>query len=181
MGENHVNQETTHAGTAFKATPLQREFFSKKREVTQKISVTLDGLVSGAAFRRDQNLVEYVTKLRKRMVIEREGTVPQRHFLERPGNLFWIEGTSLALLYNYIPRGQANVYQVAYANPLVNLTRLQMALLWARAEQIQSMNRCMFVCEKAHVFTSTDLVHTRCPELAEKYAERISFFADKYR
>nr|DAF93463.1 MAG TPA: hypothetical protein [Myoviridae sp. ctshb19] len=150
------------------------------RAAMERSLALLQHLVGGAAFRQDQNLLEFVHSIRKKILVKKQGWLPQKYFKEQPTNLFWVEGTSLAILYNYIPRGNANVYHVTYTSPLVNLTRMIMAMRWSKAEAIGNVRHCQFVCEKTNVFTDTDLVWTTDRQLFEKHRAKIEFFADKY-
>lgn len=159
---------------------LTRDALAEKRTALRNADRVLSQLAEGAAYGRDTGLREYVAKLRKRIVIEKQGWLPQKHFLERPANLFWVEGTSRAILYNYIPRGEANVYQVAYANVMVNLTRIKMVMEWEKAEDVRAQSRCQFVCDDTQVFMGTDLVWTHNTFLSLMHKDRIEFFANKY-
>jgi hypothetical protein len=153
---------------------------ARKGEIYASTSMILKQLVDGATFGRDRAVVEYTLKLRKKILVLKQKWLTQKVFLEQPANLFWVEGSSLAILHNYIPRGQRNVYHVAYTQPLMNLTRVRMMLNWARSTEVLATNRCQFVCDKTHVFTDTDLVHTHDPFLSSKHKAKIEFFADKY-
>lgn len=153
---------------------------ARKGDIYASTSMILKKLVDGATFGRDVAVVEYTKKIRKKILVLKQKWLTQKVFLEQPTNLFWIEGSSLAILYNHIPRGQRNVYHVAYTQPLMNLTRVQMMLNWARSAEVLATNRCKFVCDKTHVFTDTDLVYTHDPFLLSKHRAKIEFFADKY-
>lgn len=153
---------------------------ARKGDIYASTSMILKRLVDGATIGRDVAVVEYTQKLRKKILVLKQKWLTQKVFLEQPTNLFWIEGSSLAILYNHIPRGQRNVYHVAYTHPLMNLTRVQMMLEWARSKEVAMVNRCKFVCDKTQVFQDTDLVHTQDPYLMTKHAAKIKFFAEKY-
>lgn len=153
---------------------------ARKGDIYASTSMILRKLVDGATFGRDRAVVEYTLKLRKKILVLKQKWLTQKVFLEQPSNLFWVEGSSQAILYNYIPRGQRNVYHVSYTQPLMNLTRVQMLLNWARSAEVAANNRCQFVCDKTHVFTETDLVYTHDPFLSSKHKAKIEFFADKY-
>lgn len=152
----------------------------RKGDIMTGTSMILSRLAEGATPGRDKSVLEYTYKLRNKILVLKQKWLTHRVFLEQPTNLFWIEGTSQAILYNHIPRGAANVYHVAYTQPLMNLTRVQMMLNWARSAEVAAVNRCKFVCDKTHVFQDTDLVHTTDPYLASKHKAKIEFFANKY-
>ena len=152
----------------------------KKGDAFQRCREVLNKMVDGAAIDRDTQLVEYTKSLRKKILVLKQKWLPQKVMLEQPLNLFWVEGTSTSILHNYIPRGQHNVYQVAYTQPLMNLTRVRMLLNWASTESVYAMSRCKFICEKTQIFTETDLVYTQEAALYEKHRARIEFFANKY-
>jgi hypothetical protein len=153
---------------------------ARKGDIYASTSMILKSLADGATIGRDSAVVEYTHKLRKKILVLKQKWLTQKVFLEQPTNLFWIEGTSQAILYNHIPRGPHNVYLVAYTQPLMNLTRVQMMLNWARSTEVRATNRCKFVCDKTHVFQESDLVYTRDPHLLEKHEAKIKFFAEKY-
>lgn len=153
---------------------------ARKGVIMTETSMILRKLVDGATIGRDSAVVEYTHKLRKKILVLKQKWLTQRVFMEQPTNLFWVEGTSQAILYNHIPRDVRNVYHVAYTHPLMNLTRVQMMLNWARAADVAAVNRCKFVCDKTQVFQDTDLVRTVDPVLFEKHHAKIAFFAEKY-
>jgi len=181
-------EQVNQGSQAQQVSPEKRPRVSKEQWIAiRDARAAMDGtlarlkhLVEGAAFRQDQNLLEFIHSIRKKILVKKQGWLPQKYFLEQPTNLFWVEGTSLSILYNHIPRQNANVYHVAYTSPLVNLTRLMMVMRWAHSAAIGNVRQCQFVCEKTHVFTNTDLVWTTDQELFEKHRAKIEFFADKY-
>jgi len=155
------------------------ESMRRKRIAMWRNHVALTRLVEGAAPDRDINLLEFVAKLRKKILVQKQEWLPKKLFHEQPANLFWVEGDPKSILYNYVPRGQRNVYQVAYAGVLCNLTRMMMYFTGARAENIWAIGCCKFICEKTHVF-ETDLVWTHDPVLKAWHRDRIEFFATKF-
>uniref|UniRef100_A0AB39CDG0 Uncharacterized protein n=1 Tax=Pseudomonas phage HRDY3 TaxID=3236930 RepID=A0AB39CDG0_9VIRU len=155
------------------------EAMVRKRNAMWNTLMVLKRLVEGAAPDRDHNVVDFVNGMRKKILVLDHNWLPKKLFHEQPPNLFWVEGDSKHVLYNYIPRGGRNVYQVAYTNVLVNASRAMMYLNWAKAEDVWALACCKFVCEKTQIF-ETDLVWTVDPVLREWHRDRIEFFAPKY-
>jgi hypothetical protein len=155
------------------------EAMRRKRIAMWRNHMVLTRLIEGAALDRDNNLLEYVSSIRKKILVLKQEWLPKKLFHEQPANLFWVEGESKSVLYNYVPRGQRNVYQVAYTQVMMNATRAGMYFNGAKPEAIWAIGCCKFVCDKAKVF-ETDLVWTHDPMLKEWHRDRIEFFATKF-
>lgn len=126
---------------------------------------------------RDAELVKACLRIKRKIVELRQKWLPQFLFYQVNGPLFHIEGTSPAILYNYIPETDGNVYAVYERNVIVNYTGLELRLKNWNAVDIPS--DCEFVCNEVVIF-NTDLVSTHDPLLAELFSQRIEFYS-KYK
>lgn len=126
----------------------------------------------GAELDRDYDLRTYAKKIR-RDIMEKNGRwLPKYVFRDRPFHLFWVEGTSKAILYNYIPVTDKNVYRVADAELILHydvlINKLQFVKDTPRFGRV--------LCENTMVF-DTDLVSTTDPVLKERHAQGIAYFS----
>lgn len=136
----------------------------------------LVAIFNGAGLDRDKDLREYVTKLRNKIMVEKQRWLTQNVFTESPRPLFYVEGTSKSILLNYIPCTDANVYVVSDYTMLANYTHLRLKLLQSK----YMPGRAQYVVTDL-VYFDQDVVSTRCAELAEKHADKIAYFQLKYK
>lgn len=129
----------------------------------------------GVQFQRDYDLRTYARSIQHSIMNDKGRWLPKYIFRDRPAHLFWIEGTSQAVLYNYIPKTDANVYLVADTSLIVNYDILCNKLLFVK----DMPNRCRFICENTVVYPC-DIVQTTNPAHAEHNADKIAHFA-KYK
>lgn len=129
----------------------------------------------GARLDRDYDLRTYARSIQHSIMNDKGRWLPKYIFRDRPTHLFWVDGTSKAILYNFIPKTDANVYLVADASLIVNYDILCNKLLFVK----EMPNRGRFICENTIVY-SCDIVQTNDPAIAEHNAEKIAHFA-KYK
>jgi len=153
------------------------ESIARKREAKGRTLEMLERFRKDIAPGRDAELVKACLRISRKIVELKQKWVPQFLFTQTDGPLFHVEDSSEAILYNYIPRTDKNVYVVYERNIVVNYTGLVTRLKNWSAVEIP--NDCEFVCNNVQVF-STDLVSTRDTLLAELFAERIDFYS-KYK
>lgn len=153
------------------------ESIARKREAKGRTLEMLERFRKDIAPGRDAELVKACLRIHKKIVELKQKWVPQFLFQQVDGPLFHIEGSSEAILFNYIPRTDKNVYVVYERNVVVNYTGLVTRLKNWHAVEVPT--DCQFVCNNVQVF-STDLVSTHDPLLAELFAERIDFYS-KYK
>jgi len=137
---------------------------------------TLVKIFSGATLGRDRELIDYVTKIRNKILVLKQRWLVQSIFTEVPRPLFYVEGTSKAILHDHIPVTNANVYVVSDCVMLANYTRLMMKLLFSDCVPY----RCTYICTDI-VFFEQDVVSTQDASLAEKHADKIAYFQAKYK
>lgn len=129
----------------------------------------------GAGLDRDYDLRTYARSIQHSIMNDKGRWLPKYIFRDRPPHLFWVAGTSKAILYNFIPKTDADVYLVADASLIVNYDILCNKLLFVK----DMPNRCRFICENTIVY-QCDIVQTNDAAIAEHNAEKIAHFA-KYK
>ncbi len=126
----------------------------------------------GATLDRDSDLRAYAKKIHKRIIVDNGRWLPKYVFRDRPTHLFWVEGESRAILYNYIPDTDKNVFLVAGADFILHYD-----ILIRKLQFIKELPRYgRVICENTMVF-ATDIVQTKDPLLAEVHAKRIEYFS----
>lgn len=137
---------------------------------------TLARIFGGATLDRDKELVEYVSKIRNKILVLKQRWLTQNIFTEQPRPLFYVEGTSRAILHDHIPHTDANVYVVSDYTMVANYTRLCLKLLFSD----HGPHRQTYIVTDT-VFFAQDIVSTKDEALAEKHAEKIAYFQAKYK
>lgn len=153
------------------------EVLAKKRDARQRTLDMLKRFRTDLAPGRDAELVKACLRIRRKIVDENYKWLPKFLFNQHDGPLFYVEGTSTATLFNYIPNTDQNVYAVYERNVVVNYTGLDLRLTNWNAVDIP--DDCEFICTNVVIF-DTDLVATRDSLLAELFAQRIDFYS-KYK
>lgn len=150
------------------------ESIARKREAKLSTLNTLERFRKGIAPQRDTELVNACLRINHKICELKQNWLPQFLFKQYEGPLFHVEGTSEAILYNYIPDTPENVHVVYERHVIVNYTGMRVRLENYLAVDIPE--HCEFICSQVKVF-STDLVSTQDSFLAEVFAERIEFYA----
>lgn len=134
-------------------------------------------LFEGATFGRDIDLRQFTGRLRTQIVDKRFQYLPLCIFTTEPHLLFYVEGTSQAILYDHIPITDANVYVVADFDYIVDYTALCRRL--CRSTDMTFEASHAHICENTRLFLN-DVVSTNDPQLRELYADKISHY-EKYK
>ena len=132
----------------------------------------------GVGPNRDADLVRACERIHNKICNLNQTWLPK--FLFRPvdGPLFHVDGTSSAILYNYIPKTDANVYAVYERRIIVNYTGMIERLGSWHATDLPT--DCEFICADTKIF-NTDIVSTHDTFLAEVFAQRIDFYSKHKR
>jgi hypothetical protein len=138
----------------------------------------LERFHKGVGPNRDADLVKACARIRHKICELNQSWLPKFLFKQPEGALFHVDGDSTAILYNYIPETDRNVFAVYERNVLVNYTGLQFRLRTMKAVDIPT--DCEFICMNAKIF-NTDIVSTHDSFLAEVYAQRIDFYSKHKR
>lgn len=133
---------------------------------------------NGVGPNRDADLVKACQRINRKICEQNQTWLPK--FLFRPvdGPMFHVEGTSTAILYNYIPDTDANVYAVYERNVVANYTGMIERL--ANWHAVDIPTDCEYICTDTIIF-NTDIVSTHDTFLAEVFAQRIAFYAQYKR
>lgn len=132
---------------------------------------------TGVGPNRDADLVRACTRINHKICELNQSWLPKFIFAQHIGPLFHVEGTSTAILYNYIPDTDKNVYAVYERKVIVNYSGLVERL--ANWHAVDIPTDCEFICADAKIF-NTDIVATQDTFLAEVFAQRIAFYS-KYK
>lgn len=156
--------------------PELHDLLARQQGRMYKTHETLERIYKGAGLDRDKELVEYISKIRNKIMVLKQRWLTQNLFTEQPRPLFYVEGTSKCILLDHIPHTDANVYVVSDYTMLVNYTRLCLKLLFSDGKP----HRQTYICTET-VFFAQDIVSTKDEALAEKHAEKIAYFQAKYK
>lgn len=176
-GNAALNTETVYERPTAEQI-AKRKIRDKIVTIQKRCALTLQVLevhFKGAALDRDYDLRTYARMIHHSIIDNKGRWLPKYIFRDRPTHLFWVAGTSKAILYNYIPQTQSDVYLVADASFIVNYDILRNKLAFIK----DMPNRCRFICENTIVYPC-DIVQTMNPDTALHNAEKIEYFA-KYK
>lgn len=179
LAPNDFKQLWVNDGSKFNANVVYDARVASKRHKAIKATAAkcqetlrlIEYQIDGARFNRDSDLVKHAVSLRRKIMCRNGKWLPKFVFRDRPEHLFWIEGTSRAVLYNYIPETDENVYLAADAEFILHYDILINRLKFVK--DVPTFGRA--ICTNVVVFDN-DLVSTRDPVLAEAHASKIQHF-----
>lgn len=163
--------ETTKSPEVRKAIATRIAQMRASKLATLKM---LERFHDGVGPNRDADLVKACQRINRKICEQNQTWLPKFLFRQVDGPLFHVEGTSRAILYNYIPNTEENVYAVYERNVIANYTGMVERLSIWHASDIPT--DCEFICDNAKIF-NTDIVSTHDTFLAEVFAQRIAFYA----
>lgn len=137
----------------------------------------LERFHNGVGPNRDADLVKACQRINRKICELNQTWLPKFLFRQVDGPMFYVEGTSTAILYNYIPDTDKNVFAVYERNVVANYTGMIARLAHWHAVDVPT--DCEYICTDTKIF-NTDIVATHDTFLGEVFAQRIAFY-ERYK